>query len=112
MKPSTFLWAMLSPAVALEYPLSPRPTLLPMPYNPRLPFPNPPRRSSSKVCVVNTHGDGITDDSLNILFAFHQCNDGGHVLFLRDVTYIVGTAMDLAFLKHVDIGMTRHPRTH
>lgn len=105
MIPWAFLIAMLWTAAALEYPLSPRPALLPVPYSPRLPFPNPPRRSSSKVCVVNTHGDGITDDAFSILFAFHQCNDGGHVLFLRDVTYVVGTAMDLTFLKHIDVGM-------
>ncbi|KAK0631402.1 exopolygalacturonase [Immersiella caudata] len=108
MKPLVFLSAALSLALALEYQLSPRPTLIPAPYNPRVPFPNPPRRSSSKVCVVNTYGDGITDDSPNILFAFHQCNDGGHVLFLRGVTYLVRTAIDLTFLRHVDIDIQGH----
>lgn len=57
---------------------------------------------------MNTHGDGVTDDSFSILFAFHQCNDGGHVLFVRDMTYVVGMAMDLTFLRHLDIGMTTH----
>ena len=107
MKPSILLLAlMLSAATAQQYALSPRPTLTPMPYNPRRPFPNPPPRSASKVCVVNTHGDGATDDSYSILFALHECNNGGHVLFLRDKTYIIATAMDWTFLNHVDIGMT------
>ncbi|KAK0630359.1 exopolygalacturonase [Bombardia bombarda] len=83
--------------------ISQRPTLTPSPYSPRVPFPNPPPRDNDRVCVVMTHGDGITDDSLNILFAFHQCNDGGHVLFARGETYTIGTAMDWSFLNHIDI---------
>lgn len=105
MRVSVCLAALLSSAVVAttEYPLSPRPVLTPMPYNPRVPFPVPSQRSS-KVCVVNTHGDGVTDDSFSILFALHQCNNGGHVLFLRDMTYVVGVEMDLTFLRHIDIG--------
>ncbi|KAK3392735.1 exopolygalacturonase [Podospora didyma] len=78
-----------------------RPTLRPIPYRPRVPFPNPPSRK--RLCVVRTHGDGITDDSQYILSAFRECNDGGHVLFPRENTYIVGTAMDWTFLRHIDI---------
>jgi len=74
-----------------------------MPYTPRLPFPNTPPRT--KLCVVNTHGDGVTDDSFSILYALWDCNDGGHVLFPRGETYTIGTAMDLTFLKHIDIGL-------
>ncbi|KAK3329175.1 exopolygalacturonase [Apodospora peruviana] len=88
--------------VAAGYKLSSRPVLRPMPYNSRMPFPNPPARDS-KVCVVNTHGDGVTDDSFSILFALWDCNDGGHVLFPRGETYTIGTALDLTFLKHIDI---------
>ncbi|KAK5656940.1 hypothetical protein OQA88_3462 [Cercophora sp. LCS_1] len=104
MKLFVLLSTLLSSAAAAttEYPLSPRPVLAPRPYHPRVPFPTPLQRSS-KVCVVNTHGDGVTDDSFSILFALHQCNDGGHVLFLRDMTYTVGVAMDLTFLRHIDI---------
>jgi len=99
-----FLSVLLPSVTAQFYPLSPRPILQPSPYYPRVPFPSPPIRSDTKVCVVNTHADGVTDDSFSILFALHDCNDGGHVLFLRDETYIIGTALDLTFLKHVDIG--------
>lgn len=81
--------------------LSRRPDISASPYAPRLPIPSPPKRH--KVCVVKTHGDG-TDDSDYILSAFHECNDGGHVLFERDSTYMIGTAMDWTFLKHIDIG--------
>jgi galacturan 1,4-alpha-galacturonidase len=81
--------------------LSRRPTISPSPYQPRLPIPNPPKRH--KVCVVETNGDGVTDDSEHILTAFHECNDGGHVLFSKDETYTIGTAMDWTFLKHIDI---------
>lgn len=84
--------------------LSRRPQINPSPYEPRLPIPNPPMRH--KFCVVNTHGDGVTDDSDYILSAFHECNDGGHVLFARDSTYMIGTAMDWTFLRHIDIGTT------
>lgn len=84
--------------------LSRRPAINPSPYEPRLPIPSPPKRH--KVCVVETHGDGVTDDSPHILSAFHECNDGGHVLFSRDSTYLIGTAMDWTFLKHIDIGTT------
>jgi galacturan 1,4-alpha-galacturonidase len=82
--------------------VSRRPTLNPMPYTPRVPFPSPPKRT--RVCTVETHGDGITDDSQNILTAFHACNGGGHVLFPRGKTFIIGTAMDWTFLKNIDIG--------
>ncbi len=106
MKPSALLPALLS-SPATEFSVTPRPTLLPMPYNPRLPFPDPPRRSVARLCVVNTHNDGVTDDSFSIMYALTVCNEGGHVLFLRDMTYTIGSAMDLTFLRHIDIGMTR-----
>ncbi|OIW23885.1 exopolygalacturonase [Coniochaeta ligniaria NRRL 30616] len=81
--------------------LSRRPAINPSPYEPRLPIPSPPKRH--KVCVVETHGDGVTDDSPYILSAFHECNNGGHVLFPRDSTYLIGTAMDWTFLRHIDL---------
>lgn len=84
--------------------VSRRPHITPSPYNPRVPIPDPPKRT--KWCFVETHGDGVTDDSPYILSAFHECNDGGHVIFNKDSTYIIGTAMDWTFLKHIDIGMT------
>jgi galacturan 1,4-alpha-galacturonidase len=103
MKLSSFLQvAALATTAAAKSCLSRRPTISPSPYQPRLPVPNPPRRH--KVCVVEAHGDGVTDDSDHILSAFHECNDGGHVVFSRDETYTIGTAMDWTFLKHIDIG--------
>lgn len=45
-----------------------------------------------------------TDDSKYILQALHECNNGGHVVFPQGATYVIGTAMDLQFLKHIDIG--------
>jgi hypothetical protein len=108
MKLSLFLAALSSTGALAAQCISRRPTLKPMPYSPRVPFPSPPRRS--KVCVVKTHGDGVTDDSDSILSAFHECNNGGHVLFPRGETYTIGTAMDWTFLKHIDIGMTTPPR--
>ncbi|KAH8908582.1 exopolygalacturonase [Coniochaeta sp. PMI_546] len=81
--------------------LSPRPTLAPHPYSPRLPIPNPPKRD--KVCYVKSHNDGVSDDSCQILTALHRCNNGGHVVFQQDTTYIIGKALDLTFLKHIDI---------
>ncbi|CAK3748229.1 Exopolygalacturonase X-1 [Lecanosticta acicola] len=44
-----------------------------------------------------------TDDSEYILAALESCNEGGHVVFPAGVTYVVGTALDLTFLKHIDI---------
>lgn len=80
---------------------SSRPDIVASPKQPRLAFPSPAART--KFCTVQTHGNG-SDDSAYILSAFHQCNDGGHVLFSKNATYTVGTAMDWTFLKHIDLG--------
>lgn len=78
-----------------------RPQVSPSPFNPRLPVPSPPERT--KTCYVKAHGNG-TDDSSYILSAFHECNNGGHVVFNESATYTIGTAMDWTFLKSIDIG--------
>jgi galacturan 1,4-alpha-galacturonidase len=83
---------------------SPRPTVSCHPKHPRLPPPSPPPRN--KVCYVQSHNDGVTDDSSYILAAFHECNNGGHVVFRECVEYFIATAMDWTFLNHIDIGMT------
>lgn len=80
---------------------SSRPAIVPSPKQPRVPVPNPAART--KLCTVKTHGNG-SDDSAYILSAFHKCNDGGKILFPKNTTYTIGTAMDWTFLKHVDIG--------
>lgn len=103
MKLSICLAALAAAAGVTANPcLSGRPHIHPSPHEPRLPIPNPPMRH--KFCVVKTHG--VTDDSDYIMAAFHECNDGGHVLFPRESNYLIGTAMDWTFLKHIDIGTT------
>lgn len=90
--------------------LSPRPRLVPSPYSPAVPFPVPgPRSRPARACFVETHGDAVTDDSPYILHALHTCNDGGRVVFTRATTYVIGTAMDWTFLRHVDIGASYGP---
>ncbi|KAM3067558.1 hypothetical protein ACMFMG_000126 [Clarireedia jacksonii] len=79
---------------------SPRPEISCHPKKPSKPIPSPPPRS--KTCYVQSHGNG-TDDSTYIMNALHSCNNGGHVVFSEGVTYSVGTALDLTFLKHIDL---------
>lgn len=88
-------------AAASSSSYSPRPHVVPSPKQPRLAVPSPAPRT--KFCTVKTHGNG-SDDSAFILSAFHECNNGGHVLFAGNTTYTVGTAMDWTFLRHIDIG--------
>lgn len=82
---------------------SPRPTVSCLPIHPRVPPPSPPARN--RVCYVRSHNDGVTDDSAYILDAFHDCNNGGHVVFREGVEYFIATAMDWTFLNHIDIGI-------
>ncbi|KAM7182914.1 exopolygalacturonase [Rhypophila sp. PSN 637] len=107
MKPVNLTLSFSLASAAISYEPSPRPVLLPSPYQPRAPFPYPLQRSG-KLCIVNTHGDGVTDDSFSVLFALWDCNDGGHVLFPRGEKYTIVTAMDLTFLKRIDIDIQGH----
>lgn len=50
-----------------------------------------------------SHNDGKTDDSPAILQTLEQCNEGGHVVFPAGVNYLIGTALDLRFLCHIDL---------
>jgi galacturan 1,4-alpha-galacturonidase len=81
---------------------SPRPSISCYPKQPSRPLPSPPPRN--KVCYVQSHNNGITDDSKYILDALHDCNNGGHVVFREGLKYTIGTALDLTFLNHIDIG--------
>lgn len=81
---------------------SPRPPITCHPKPPPKPLPIPPPRQ--KVCYVKTHNDGVSDDSTYIMSALHECNDGGHVVFKQGYNYTIGTALDLTFLNHIDIG--------
>lgn len=74
---------------------------------PHQPFkPLPASQARTKTCHVASHGNG-KDDASNIMSALKKCNNGGKVVFDADKTYTVGTAMDMTFLKHVDLGMCR-----
>lgn len=63
-----------------------------------LPIYSPQR---NRTCTVK---GGTEDDSSAIFRALKCCNNGGHVLLEEGVTYTVGTALNLTFLQHVDIG--------
>jgi galacturan 1,4-alpha-galacturonidase len=71
------------------------------PYHPSTPLPPSPERT--KTCIVNASGNG-TDDSTNILKAINDCNNGGHVVFPKDQHFTIGTALNLTFLNHIDLG--------
>jgi galacturan 1,4-alpha-galacturonidase len=71
---------------------------------PNHPFhPLPPSQPRTKTCHVVSNGRG-RDDSKNIMQALHKCNNGGKVVFDADKVYTVGTALDMTFLKHIDLG--------
>jgi hypothetical protein len=74
------------------------------PYHPGKSFPGSPART--KYCKVKSHGQEGRDDSDLILKAIDKCNNGGQVVFDKDTKYTVGKAMDLTFLKHIDLGTT------
>ncbi|GAB7350821.1 hypothetical protein MBLNU459_g1356t1 [Dothideomycetes sp. NU459] len=79
----------------------PRPKIEFLPKKPNSPFPvSPPR---NRVCYVQSHNDGVTDDSTYILSAIDKCNNGGHVVFAQGTKYVIGTALNLTFLNHIDI---------
>jgi hypothetical protein len=81
---------------------SDRPSLSYSPKHPYKKMHTSPKRD--KKCVVKSHNDFKTDDSSYVLQAVKKCNDGGHVLFPEGTTYVIGTALDLTGLKHIDIG--------
>lgn len=73
--------------------------------HPHHPFhPLPGSKDRHKTCHVPTNGDG-TDDSAHILSTLKKCNNGGKVVFDAGKTYTVGKAMDMTFLKSVDLGV-------
>lgn len=66
--------------------------------------PLPASHARTRTCHVANHGHG-RDDSNNVLTALKKCNNGGKVVFDADKTYTIGKALDMTFLKHVDLGM-------
>lgn len=81
---------------------SPRPSVSCLPKKPHRPVPSHPLRT--RVCYVKSHGNG-NDDASYVLDAIRSCNNGGHVVFKQGIQYTIGTALDLTFLKHIDIGI-------
>ncbi|KAL1614624.1 hypothetical protein SLS54_009594 [Diplodia seriata] len=57
----------------------------------------------TRTCIVDSHGDGTTDDSAHIAAALESCNGGGHVLFPATQSYVVGEPLDMSGLAHIDI---------
>ncbi|KUI70986.1 Exopolygalacturonase X [Cytospora mali] len=96
----TALLASVAGVTAIVSEASSRPEVIASPFQPRLGVPSPPERT--KTCYVKTNGNG-TDDSDNILSAFNECNNGGHVIFDKNSTYTIGTYMDWTFLQSIDI---------
>jgi hypothetical protein len=79
-----------------------RPSLVYSPQRPYKKMHSSPKRD--RKCVVKSHNDFKTDDSSYVLQAVKKCNNGGHVLFPEGTTYVIGAALDLTGLKHIDIG--------
>ncbi|KAL2202473.1 pectin lyase-like protein [Sarocladium strictum] len=79
-----------------------RPTIHVAPHNTGKQFPVSPQRNPKKVCRVKGKGDG-KDASKAILKAMRKCNDGGIVALEGQLT--VGKALDLTFLKHIDVAI-------
>lgn len=83
-----------------SYP-SKRPLVEFSPNQPWKTFPSSPPRH--KICHVPSHNDFTTDDSSYILSALQECNNGGRVVFPSNTSYVIGTALDLTFLHHIDL---------
>jgi galacturan 1,4-alpha-galacturonidase len=71
------------------------------PHHPGKPLPSSPERT--KTCILQAKGNGA-DDSAAILKGIKSCNNGGHVVFPKDQKFTIGTALDLTFLNHIDLG--------
>lgn len=81
---------------------TPRPDIQPGPKQPYKAFPvSSPR---TKTCFVKPSCTAGRDDSAKILKAFQDCNNGGTVVL--DKEYTICEALDLRFLKNIDIALT------
>ncbi|PNS13915.1 Endopolygalacturonase B [Sphaceloma murrayae] len=91
-----------SPAAQHHKAPSTRPVVKVQPKAPFQPIHPLPQRTR-KTCTVPSHNDLKTDDTPAILSSIKACNNGGHVIFSANSTYLIGTAMDLTFLKDIDL---------
>ncbi|RYP62299.1 hypothetical protein DL769_007354 [Monosporascus sp. CRB-8-3] len=81
-----------------------RPKIQAAPYNVARSLPPSPPRSKGRYCHVVPGSGDDRDDAPRIMKAFKKCNDGGTVVF--DKAYLIGSPLDLTFLKHVDVVIT------
>ncbi|KAF4838751.1 Exopolygalacturonase X-1 [Colletotrichum tropicale] len=81
-----------------------RPHVVPAPYNTGRDMPHSPPREEGRYCYVKPGCGEKRDDAPKILDAFKKCNNGGTVVF--DKSYLIGSPLDLTFLKHIDVVIT------
>ncbi|KAI6092542.1 glycoside hydrolase family 28 protein [Hypoxylon rubiginosum] len=84
--------------------IPPRPNVVPGPYDAGQAMPFSPPRDKGRYCHVKQGCGPARDDAPHILRALEDCNDGGTVVF--DKSYVIGSPLDLTFLKHVDLVVT------
>ncbi|KAJ8113962.1 hypothetical protein OPT61_g4048 [Boeremia exigua] len=84
--------------------LLPRPCLQAAPFGTGKDFPHSPPRHPKRRCFVKPGNNDTRDDAHAILKAFKKCNNGGTIV-LGD-KYRIRSALDLTFLKHVDVVLT------
>ncbi|KAL3417491.1 polygalacturonase [Phlyctema vagabunda] len=54
-------------------------------------------------CIVDSYNDGKSDDSESILAAIDACDNGGHVIFPKELSYTIGKPLNLSALSHIDV---------
>ncbi|KAI0887125.1 glycoside hydrolase family 28 protein [Annulohypoxylon maeteangense] len=81
-----------------------RPDVIPGPYDTGSAMPLSPPRDKGRYCHVDQGLEENRDDAPRILQALQECNDGGTIVF--DKSYLIGSPLDLTFLKHVDLVIT------
>lgn len=81
-----------------------RPNVVPGPYDAGRAMPVSPPRDKGRFCHVKQGCHEDRDDAPHIKKALLDCNNGGTVVF--DKSYVIGSPLDLTFLKHVDIVIT------
>ncbi|KAK6950001.1 hypothetical protein Daesc_008324 [Daldinia eschscholtzii] len=97
--------AFLSPVLATRHSKIPaRPDVVPGPYGTSRAIPLSPPREEGRYCYVKQGCNINRDDAPHIVQALHECNNGGTVVF--DKSYLIGSPLDLNFLKHIDIVIT------
>ncbi|KAI4870822.1 glycoside hydrolase family 28 protein [Hypoxylon rubiginosum] len=81
-----------------------RPNVVPGPYDAGIAMPVSPPRDKGRFCYVKQGFREDRDDAPHIKKALQDCNHGGTVVF--DKSYVIGSPLDLTFLKHVDLVIT------